>query len=111
LPVDFRSMRTADAPGYVIPAGGEDLVPVFAGSSTIPVAVFDAALEPCTHRIMGLPIPGAELANAAVATDMGVSGSALKRNTNSNGMPSTITAHVPITVPVRHITLGAGPGR
>jgi hypothetical protein len=85
-------MRTADALAYAIPAGGEDHVLVFAGFGAIPVAVFDAALKPCTQRVMELAIPDAELANAAAATDMGVPGSALKRDRHSNAMPSTITA-------------------
>ena len=83
-------MVTAAAPGYAIPAGGEDRVPVFTGFGAIPVAVFDAASEPFTQRIMELAIPAAERANAAVATDMGVSGSALKRDRHSNEMPSTV---------------------
>jgi hypothetical protein len=41
---------------------------------------------------MELAIPAAERANTAVATDMGVSGSALKRGRHPNGMPSTVTA-------------------
>ncbi len=85
-------MGTADAPGYAIPAGGEDRVPVFAGFGTIPVAVLDAAPEPFTQRVMELAIPAAERANATVATHMGVSGSALKRRRYPNGMPSTVPA-------------------
>ncbi len=72
-------MGTAAAPDYDIPEGGEDRVPVFAVFGAIPVAVLDAAPEPFTQRVMELAIPAAERANAAVATDMGVSGSALKR--------------------------------
>ena len=67
-------MGTADAPGYAIPEGSEDRVPVFAGFGAIPVAVLDAAPEPFTQRVMELAIPAAKRANAAVATDMGVSG-------------------------------------
>ncbi len=73
-------MVTPDAPGYIIPAGGEDCAPVFAGFGAISVAVFDAALESGTQRVVELAIPAAERANAAVATDMGVSESALKRD-------------------------------
>ncbi len=85
-------MGTTAAPGYAIPAGGEDRVPVFAGFGAIPVAVLDVAPEPFTQRVMELAIPAAERANAAVATDMGVSGSALKRGRHPNGMPSTVPA-------------------
>ena len=67
-------MAPAAAPGFTIPAGGEDRVPVFAGFGAISVAVFDAALEPFTQRVMELAISTAERANAAVTTDMGVSG-------------------------------------
>ena len=72
-------MDTADAPGYAIPAGGEDRVPVFAVFGAIPVAVLDAAPESFTQRVMELAIPAAERPHAAITTDMGVSGSALKR--------------------------------
>jgi len=72
-------MGTADAPGYAIPAGGEDRVPVFAGFSAIPVAVFDAAPEPFTQRVMELAIPAAEPADAAVKADMGVSRSTVEK--------------------------------
>jgi hypothetical protein len=41
---------------------------------------------------MELAIPAAKRANAAVATDMGVSGSALKRGRHPNGMPSAVPA-------------------
>ena len=85
-------MGTADTPGCAIPAGGEDCISVLPGFGAIPPAVFDAALEPCTQRVMELAIPNSERANAAVATDMGVSGSALKRDRHSNGMPNTGTA-------------------
>ncbi len=100
-------MGTADAPSYAIPAGGEDRVPVFAGFGAIPVAVLDAAPEPFTQRVMELAIQAAERANAIVATDMGVSRSALKRGRHPNGMPSTVA---PITVSAWYVTLGAGPG-
>ncbi len=85
-------MGAANTPGYAIPAGGEDRVPVFAGFGAIPVAVLDAAPEPSTQRVMDLAIPAAERANATVATDMGVSGSALKRRRHPNWMPSTVPA-------------------
>jgi hypothetical protein len=42
-------MATAVASGYVIPAGGENRIPVFAGFGSIPVAVLDAAPEPYTQ--------------------------------------------------------------
>ena len=67
---------------YAIPAGGEDRVPVFAGFGAIPVAVFDAAPEPFTQRVMELAIPAAEPAepaDAAVTADMGVSRSAVEK--------------------------------
>jgi len=67
-------MVTATAPGYAIHADGEDRLPVFAGFGAISIAVFDAALEPFTQRVMELAISTAERANTAVATDMGVSG-------------------------------------
>ncbi len=101
-------MGTADAPSYAIPAGGEDRVPVFAGFGAIPVAVLDAAYEPFTQRVMELAIPGTERANATVATDMGVSGSALKRGKHPSGM---LRAVAPTTVSSWYVTLGAGPGR
>ena len=71
-------MGTADAPGFAIPSGGEDYVPVFAGFGAIPRAVLDAASEPFTQRIMELAISSAERTDAVIATDMGVPGSALK---------------------------------
>ncbi len=83
-------MVTATAPGYAISAGGEDRVQVFSGYGAISVAVLDATLEPFTQRVMELAISTAERANTAVATDMGVSGSALKRERHSNGIPSTV---------------------
>ncbi len=85
-------MVTTVAPGYAIPAGGEDRFPVFSGFGAIPVAVLDAAPEPFTQRVMELAIPAAERANAAATTDMGVSGSALKRGRHPNGMPSAVPA-------------------
>ena len=65
--------------GSFRPAGGEDRVSVFAGFGAIPVAVLDAAPESFTQRVMELAIPAAERPHAAITTDMGVSGSALKR--------------------------------
>ena len=67
-------MATAAAPGCAIPAGGQDRVQVFSGFGAISVAVLDTALEPFTQRVMELAISTAERANAAVTTDMGVSG-------------------------------------
>ena len=71
-------MGTADAPGSAIHSGGEDYVPVFADFGAISGAVLDAASEPFTQRVMELAISSAERADAVVATDMGVPGSALK---------------------------------
>ncbi len=104
-------MGTADAPSYAIPAGGEDRVPVFAGFGTIPVAVLNAAPEPFTQRVMELAIPGTERATATVATDMGVSGSALKRGRHPNGCRAPYMPEDPITVLAWYLTLGVGPGR
>jgi len=39
-----------------------------------------------------LAVPAAERANAAAATDMGVSGSALKGERHPNGISSTVSA-------------------
>jgi len=78
-------MGTEAAPGYAILAGGEDRVPVFAGFGAIPAAVLDTAPEPFTQRVMELAIPAAQRANATVTTDMGVSGSDLKRGRHLSG--------------------------
>ncbi len=105
-------MVTTVAPGYAIPAGGEDRFPVFSGFGAIPVAVLDAAPEPFTQRVMELAIPAAERANATVATDMGVSGSALKRGRHiRTGFQALYLPEGPITVSAWYVTLGAGPGR
>ena len=85
-------MGTADAPGYAIPAGGENRVPVFVGFGAIPVAVLDAAFKPISQRIMELAISAADSANAVVATNMGVSGKALKPERHSRWVPNTLPA-------------------
>ena len=70
-------MGTAGTPGDALPAGGEDRKPVLPGFGAIPAAVFDAAAVPFTLRVLELAIPATERADAAVTTDMGVSGSGL----------------------------------
>jgi hypothetical protein len=60
---------------------------------------------------MELAIPGTERANATVATDMGVSGSALKRGRHPNGCRAPYLPEDPITVLAWYLTLGVGPGR
>ncbi len=111
LPVDLRRMAPAAAPGFTIPAGGEDRVSVFARFGAISVAVLDVAPEPITQRVMELAVPAAERANAAAATDMGVSGSALKRGRHPNGMPSAVPARGSYYDSGGICNLGADPGR
>jgi len=85
-------MDEAFAPGYAIAAGCKDCAQVFVGFGAISVAVLDAALKSFSQPALELAISVAAPANAAVATNLGVPGSALKRDRHSNGMPSTITA-------------------
>ena len=92
LPADLRRMDEAFAPGYAIAAGCKDCAQVFVGFGAISVAVLDAALKSFSQPALELAISVAAPANAAVATNLGVPGSALKRDRHSNGMPSTITA-------------------
>ena len=101
-------MAPAAALGYAIPAGGKDRVSVFTGFGAIPVAVLDAAPEPITQRVMELAVPAAERANAAAATDMDVSGSALKRERGiRTGYQALCLHEAPNTVSAWHLTLGA----
>jgi len=88
----LRRMDEAFAPGYAIVAGCKDCAQVFVGFGAISVAVLDAALKSFSQRALELAISVAAPANAAVATNLGVPGSTLKRDRHSNGMPSTITA-------------------
>jgi len=104
-------MGTANTPGYAISAGGEDRVSVFAGFGAVPVAVLDTAPVPFNQRVMELAIPAAERANAAVATDMGVSGSALKRERHSSGMSGAVPVRAPFRVSAWYVALRADPGR
>ena len=85
-------MGTAVASGNAIAAGGKDCAQVFVSFGAIPVAVLDAAFKPISQRIMELAISAAESANAAVATNMGVSGKALKPERHSRWVPNTLPA-------------------
>ena len=101
-------MAPAAAPGFTIPAGGEDRVSVFARFGAISFAVLDAAPEPITQRVMELAVPAAERANAAAATDMGVSGSALKRERGiRTGYQARYLHEAPNTVSAWRLTFGA----
>ena len=88
-------MAPAAAPGHAILADGKDRVSVFAGFGAIPVAVLDPAPEPIAQRVLELAIPTAEPADAAAATDMVVSGSALKRARHPNGISNPVPARGP----------------
>ncbi len=88
-------MGATVTPGNTIAAGGEDCAQVFVGFGAIPVAVLDAALKPFSQRIMELAISAAESANATIATNMGVSGKALKSERHPHWVPNTLPAQGP----------------
>lgn len=83
-------MGTSDASGLAIPAGGKNHVPIYANLGAIPVAVLDTAFESFLQRVMELAIPATERANQAVTTDMGVSGTAVKRTGHPSRKTNTV---------------------
>jgi hypothetical protein len=85
-------MDATFTPSDAITAGGKDCAQVFVGFRAIPIAVLDAALKPFSQRIMELAISAAESANTAVATNMGVSGKALKPERHPRWLPNTLLA-------------------
>ena len=104
-------MAPAAAPGHAIPAGGKDRVSVFAGFGAIPVAVPDPAPEPIAQRVLELAVPATRCANAAAATDMAISGSALKRERHPKGISNTVPARGPLYGFGVAFDLGADPGK
>ena len=104
-------MGTSDASSFAILADGENHVPIYAGFGAIPVAVPDPAPEPIAQRVLELAVPATRCANAAAATDMAISGSALKRERHPKGISNTVPARGPLYGFGVAFDLGADPGK